>query len=887
MLKILKLRNKLLGSTTTPWLEELLTQKPEYREALQSLFNLIGWIDILVKCPGAVSEIVSSETALDLLRSSLTASTKLIAYKAGLEPVRYPDMQKLCEFDSTVDLVVTSSEASSLLFDSHPALSEFIKSTTAVVRLCANTTSRTELLKHPAAVSIVCADDMATAKVSCALAGRNEYTSFTSVASMVGNATYMNAVAASDEAMQIFANAAGAMEKSAANDTAMTSLVANSISMDAIASSAVAMPYMSASSTAMSKIAGSSTAMNSLVAVRPAMDILMVDTVAVNKLKTSSTALPIMASAQHAMEALCAVPSAFTDFIAQSAARTAFLNADVALNTIAATADARDQLCVNSEAYTAFLANEKAVCKLAVGYATIEPTVVSSAKTMANLTKQQLSMLANSPKSMELLADSSIAMEKIVVESALMTVFADSITAMEALAYNQSALEAVAGNVACMDILCASDNAVGILYNSPLALKIIGAQTAASAKFLAALISLPSSDITDVATLTGNTKHMQAICSTPRAINAMCKSTTAMTAVKSSDTALTAISLSAVALAALCRNSVGAELVESSLQAKRSSILETLAADAGTTFTKTAQVTVGDGVGTFEDGEYSASIYFPVLSTDDGNTDLSVNSIMTGTQVTNLPKYNGTVQVTAGFTLRGTRVVGTGSPTGQVTFDRYVVAVDSEAVKAQIIADPESAAKSLDTLEHAAADENTIKALINTPAVFDALLAVKQGASALADSSLAMRYIVDTPVHIKKFCSNEKARLALWYSDNGLTALQNSETVVSSLAADANRIISKNTASQTYTFEGQGTKCILLRRWYNNSSEKDNIRYDRKTGNLPGYGAQAYTYGKNYVTTSTVPSSDSVAANNVRACNGLTRATWSVSCTMYVKYMLV
>lgn len=884
MLNILKLRNRLLGSTATPWLEDLLTKKPEYTEALQCLFNIIGWVDIIVKCPGAVSEIASSEKALDLLHSSLTASTKLIAHKAGLEPVLYPDMQKLCEFDSTVDFIMASTEAFSLLFDARPAMSEFIKSTNAVVRLCANSTSRTELLKHPVAVSLVCGDDMATAKVSTALSGRSEYTSFTSVSNMVGTAIYMNAVAASENAMKIFANAPGAMEKSAENDTSMTSLVGNSIAMDAIAASAVAMPYMAISSTAISKISGSATAMNSLVAVRSAMDTLMTSNAAVSTLKTSAVALPIIAGAQHAMEALCAVPLAFTDFIAQSAARTAFLNADVALNTIAATTAASDLLCADADAYKEFITKEKAVCKLAVGYATVDPSGVSNVDTMATLTTQQLTLLANSQKSMELLADSPVAMKKIVAESALMAVFADSITAMEAFAYNQVSLEAIAGNATCVDTLCASDNAVGILYNSPLALKLIGEQNVASAKFLATLIALPSSDITDIATLTGNTQHMQAICSTPKAINAMCKSTTAMTAVKSSDIALTAIAQSAGALATLCRNPIGAKLVESSLQDKRTSILETLTTDAGATFTKTSQVTVGDGAGTFEDGEYSASIYFPVISTDDGNTDLSVNSIMTGTQVTSLPKYNGTVQVTSGFTLRGTRVVGTGSPTGQVTFDRYVVTVDSTAVKAQIIADPETAAKSLDAVEQASADETTIKTLIDTPAVLDALLAAKQGVSVLAASSLAMRYIADTPAHIKKFCSSEKGRLALWYNDDALEALQNSSTAMESLG---NLVVFKNTSSQNYNFEKQGTKCILLRRWYSSGSENDNIQYDRKSGNLPGYGAAALTYGKRYATTSAVPTTDSVNANNVRACNGLRRATWGTSCTMYVKYLLV
>jgi hypothetical protein len=118
-----------------------------------------------------------------------------------------------------------------------------------------------------------------------------------------------------------------------------------------------------------------------------------------------------------------------------------------------------------------------------------------------------------------------------------------------------------------------------------------------------------------------------------------------------------------------------------------------------------------------------------------------------------------------------------------------------------------------------------------------------------------------------------------------LAAIQYNPIAVTALIAAPGAVYA-NTTLQTYTFANQWTKVILLRRWYNLAAW-DYLTWTRSGGNLPGYGAPGIKYGPTYNNTGTSPMDDDATGNNVRACNGLARANWDVSRTLYVRYLPV
>ena len=130
------------------------------------------------------------------------------------------------------------------------------------------------------------------------------------------------------------------------------------------------------------------------------------------------------------------------------------------------------------------------------------------------------------------------------------------------------------------------------------------------------------------------------------------------------------------------------------------------------------------------------------------------------------------------------------------------------------------------------------------------------------------------------------ARLAIWNSDTALAAIQASNAAVTTMMA-ASAAVSANTSSMSHTFVPQGTKVILLRRWYGATDEYDHLRWSRTNGDLPGYGAIAIKYGPTYNSLGTGPTADNAEANNVRACNGLRREMWYASRMLSVRYLPV
>ena len=146
---------------------------------------------------------------------------------------------------------------------------------------------------------------------------------------------------------------------------------------------------------------------------------------------------------------------------------------------------------------------------------------------------------------------------------------------------------------------------------------------------------------------------------------------------------------------------------------------------------------------------------------------------------------------------------------------------------------------------------------------------------AVAASSTAMQAVA----------ASTAARTVLWQSDAFLACLQANNASIQAIIS-ANLATTKNTAASIFQFEAQGTKLILLRRYYDGASESDYLQWDRNASNLPGYG-QPNTYDATYARSASAPTANNATANCVRACSGLNRATWAVGNQLTVIYLKV
>ena len=146
---------------------------------------------------------------------------------------------------------------------------------------------------------------------------------------------------------------------------------------------------------------------------------------------------------------------------------------------------------------------------------------------------------------------------------------------------------------------------------------------------------------------------------------------------------------------------------------------------------------------------------------------------------------------------------------------------------------------------------------------------------AVAASSTAMQAVA----------ASTAARTVLWQSDAFLACLQANNASIQAIIS-ANLATTKDTAASAFQFEAQGTKLILLRRYYDGASESDYLQWDRNASNLPGYG-QPNTYDATYTRSASAPTTNNATANCVRACSGLNRATWAVGNSLTVIYLKV
>ena len=151
---------------------------------------------------------------------------------------------------------------------------------------------------------------------------------------------------------------------------------------------------------------------------------------------------------------------------------------------------------------------------------------------------------------------------------------------------------------------------------------------------------------------------------------AVLKPLTTMNAIAASSTAMNAITKVDTALKAVCSNASAANAISSAIQNYRSNIVNTL--NASSLFNKTS-TTVGNGAGTWTSGLDANNVYIPTSCYDDDDTDYDVYWQNSNTKVVTIARHSSTSTVTAGVSLRGIKVVGTGSTKGYVGFDVYTV----------------------------------------------------------------------------------------------------------------------------------------------------------------------------------------------------------------------
>jgi hypothetical protein len=143
-------------------------------------------------------------------------------------------------------------------------------------------------------------------------------------------------------------------------------------------------------------------------------------------------------------------------------------------------------------------------------------------------------------------------------------------------------------------------------------------------------------------------------------------------------------------------------------------------------------------------------------------------------------------------------------------------------------------------------------------------------------------------------------RLSVYNSDVALAALQENPTQVQRQIDTAGRTVSASTTASSLTFANNGTKVILLRRYYG-GAEYDYILWSRDiTSNNTTNGLTAPT-GRNlyagvnasgcisgtYTSNGIMPTANNATGNFVAAANGLRRAGWGYGNSMYVQYIIV
>jgi hypothetical protein len=204
-----------------------------------------------------------------------------------------------------------------------------------------------------------------------------------------------------------------------------------------------------------------------------------------------------------------------------------------------------------------------------------------------------------------------------------------------------------------------------------------------------------------------------------------------------------------------------------------------------------------------------------------------------------------------------------------------------------------------------AASSTAMNAVVNSSTAMAAVAASSTAMTAVAASSTAMDAVWASNTAADAVLTSATARLAVYESDTALARLQANPAQIARQISIPGRTQYASIELGVFEFVPNGTKVILLRRWYSNS-EFDCLNWRRGATDTgfdygviqPGgsrglYGGFADgTVPGTYDDDGAYCNSESDHANFVAACNGLRRDGWanfwySYPNTLYVRYITV
>lgn len=198
-----------------------------------------------------------------------------------------------------------------------------------------------------------------------------------------------------------------------------------------------------------------------------------------------------------------------------------------------------------------------------------------------------------------------------------------------------------------------------------------------------------------------------------------------------------------------------------------------------------------------------------------------------------------------------------------------------------------------------AASATAMTAVIASATALSAVTASATAMTAVAASATAMTAVWASNTAADAVLTSSTARLAVYNADAALTALQANPTQVARQIGIGGRCVSASTSAASFVFVSNGTKIILLRRYYG-GAEHDMINWARGSttagvgqgpsggGRNLDTGAQALgTQSGVYTSNGTMPTTNNDTANFVSAANGLQRRTQNTGYTLYVIYITV
>ncbi|UUV13583.1 phage tail protein [Clostridioides difficile] len=289
--------------------------------------------------------------------------------------------------------------------------------------------------------------------------------------------------------------------------------------------------------------------------------------------------------------------------------------------------------------------------------------------TLLNYKDNTFSFIEESKKMFDNMKLNNDNLEKEVIQKIKISeMLINSDTAMRAIAYKSNCMNFIANNSDMMQLLADIPSAMNVFAYSDIAMQILANNNTAM-KYIV-------NSSTAMSEMVKSYTAMRYIADSSIAMSLIANNSTAMSYVVENSIAIDEILGSGKALREICKVESASFAIAEKIQTyRRATIIYRL--DNTNLFSKET-VNVGDGNGAVEDGLGTSSIYIPIDCFDDNDTDFEAyygckTSLVV---VPTIPRHHGNKEIDAGVSLRGVRVVGTGSTTGYITFDKYTPVED-------------------------------------------------------------------------------------------------------------------------------------------------------------------------------------------------------------------